>query len=110
MSNPKIKDEIQIVGTREMKGIKVAVWIEFRRYPFFGTQFHPEKIYIDDPKYDEQFNRKKRNVSKRFAQLFAKYVPAVSTRQMRMEGMNLRVVLLSGIQYFDKIMLFTSPK
>ena len=41
---PELEDKIKIGANIDTDAQRnVAVWMEFVRYPFFGTQFHPEK-------------------------------------------------------------------
>lgn len=41
---PELKDKVRIgAKINTVRRRNVAAWMEFRDYPFFGTQFHPEK-------------------------------------------------------------------
>ena len=57
---PELRDKVKIgAKINTDKHRNVAVWMEFVHYPFFGTQFHPEKAPMSganpfDQKRDEQ--------------------------------------------------------
>lgn len=44
--NNRISEEYKIVAEAYLDPLRVVVWVENQIYPFFGTQFHPEKITL----------------------------------------------------------------
>ena len=68
---PELKDSVRIgAKINTVRRRNVAVWAEFRKYPFYGTQFHPEKRPIaganpfdQTPKYHHEGEHKKHNDS-----------------------------------------------
>jgi hypothetical protein len=73
-NNPFIGKEVDIVGTVSRQGIDVAAWIEFKKYPFFGVQFHAEKFLIKGKKVNENtLNGIRKILNFRFGQFFKSY-------------------------------------
>lgn len=58
--NKYLRDNVDIVAVKEFGQEPIVVWFEFRNYPFFGTQFHPEKFPFDQQLIQGNGDRLKR--------------------------------------------------
>jgi anthranilate/para-aminobenzoate synthase component II len=86
---PELKDRVMIgakIDTDERRN--VAVWMEFKDYPFFGTQFHPEKRPVAGA---NPFDQKREDQSENMVESTSSKVPEVinlgnyGIEKMRME-------------------------
>ena len=42
---PQLKEEFEVLNTAfDRKGVEYVATIEHKKYPFFGVQWHPEKV------------------------------------------------------------------
>ena len=102
----KFLNGVKIVADTKLKGNSVVVWIEFKNYPFFGSQFHPEKItnkkYIKDYSPFSQFY-----INQKLALLFKKHLTGFRG-DIRGKDLKIHSINLYNIGMYKKIRLIDS--
>ena len=70
-SNSYLRENVDIVAIKEFEQEPFVVWFEFRHYPFFGTQFHPERFPLDPQLIQGNGDRLKREeINHKIARFF----------------------------------------
>lgn len=100
-------NDINIVADINLDGHSVAVWVEFKNYPFFGTQFHPEKI--SDQFIQDYAPFSQRYINQKMAFIFKKYLTGFSG-DIRRKNLKVHSVNLYNIGMYKKIIVVDSMK